>query len=42
MNKKSKRSSRSHNIKPPFEMFAERARVKKFKKDMTKKKGGLA
>lgn len=42
MNKRSKRSSRKSHTKPPFEMFAERARVKKFKKDMAKKKGGLA
>lgn len=41
MNKRSKRSSRKSHVKPPFEMFAARARVKKFKKDMAKK-GGLA
>lgn len=37
MNKESKRSSRSHNIKPPFEAFQARARFKKHKKDMMKK-----
>lgn len=37
MNKKSKRSSRKSHTQPPFEMFAARARFKKYKKDMMKK-----
>ena len=36
MNKRSKRSSRKSHVKPPFEMFAARARVKKYKKEQAK------
>lgn len=41
MNKRSKRSSRNSHIKPPFEMFAARARVKKAKKEQARAFAGI-
>lgn len=36
MKSKKKNSNRSHSNYKPFDMFVQRARVKKFKKDMRK------
>ena len=35
--KQTKRARRSHHDVAPFDMFQQRARVKKFRKDMRKK-----